>query len=160
MHQDPVFGMIHQGLHQDTPLQVPAFPDQILHRILVGDPDDVLFDDRAFIEILPGVEGLCHISELAEGYVGQVTDVVNVGDQIEVEIINVDDRGKVKVSHKVTLPGQGASSEGEGGRDRERGHDRDRDRDRDRGGRPGGGGRRGGGGGGGRGRERTGAGER
>jgi polyribonucleotide nucleotidyltransferase len=62
-------------------------------------------DFGAFIEILPGVEGLCHISELAEGYVGAVTDVVNVGDEIEVEIIAVDDRGKVKVSHRATLPG-------------------------------------------------------
>ncbi len=102
-------------------------------------------DFGAFIEILPGVEGLCHISELAEGYVGQVTDVVNVGDEIEVVIINVDDRGKVKVSHKATLEGAGSPSEGGG--------DRDRGRDRDRGGsgRPSGGGR---------GRERTGAGER
>ena len=57
-------------------------------------------DFGAFIEILPGVEGLCHISELAEGFVEQVTDVVNMGDQIEVVIINVDDRGKVKLSAK------------------------------------------------------------
>ncbi|MHC4262138.1 MAG: polyribonucleotide nucleotidyltransferase [Planctomycetota bacterium] len=60
-------------------------------------------DFGAFIEILPGVEGMCHISELAEGYVEKVTDVVNVGDQIEVVIINVDDRGKVKLSHKQLL---------------------------------------------------------
>jgi predicted RNA-binding protein with RPS1 domain len=46
---------------------------------------------------------MCHISELAEGYVEKVTDVVAVGDQIEVVIINVDDRGKVKLSHKQTL---------------------------------------------------------
>jgi len=57
-------------------------------------------DFGAFIEILPGVEGLCHISELAEGYVDRVTDVVNVGDKVEVVVINVDDRGKVKVSCK------------------------------------------------------------
>ncbi|MFT7667429.1 MAG: polyribonucleotide nucleotidyltransferase [Planctomycetota bacterium] len=57
-------------------------------------------DFGAFIEILPGVEGLCHISELAEGFVEQVTDVVNMGDQVEVVIINVDDRGKVKLSAK------------------------------------------------------------
>ncbi|HKX45917.1 MAG TPA: polyribonucleotide nucleotidyltransferase [Planctomycetota bacterium] len=57
-------------------------------------------DFGAFIEILPGVEGMCHISELAEGYVERVTDVVNVGDEIEVVIINVDDRGKVKLSHR------------------------------------------------------------
>jgi polyribonucleotide nucleotidyltransferase len=60
-------------------------------------------DFGAFIEILPGVEGLCHISELAEGYVDRVTDVVQVGESIEVVIINVDDRGKIKLSHKAAL---------------------------------------------------------
>jgi polyribonucleotide nucleotidyltransferase len=60
-------------------------------------------DFGAFIEILPGVEGLCHISELDEGYVDRVTDVVNVGDSVEVAIINVDDRGKIKLSRKATL---------------------------------------------------------
>ena len=64
-------------------------------------------DFGAFIEILPGVEGLYHISELDEGYVNRVTDVVQLGDQIEVEIINVDDRGKIKLSRKaVLLPAQ------------------------------------------------------
>src|SRR4029079_1007724 len=57
-------------------------------------------DFGAFIEILPGVEGLCHISELADGYVDRVTDVVQMGEQIEVVIINVDDRGKIKLSAK------------------------------------------------------------
>jgi polyribonucleotide nucleotidyltransferase len=60
-------------------------------------------DFGAFIEILPGVEGLCHISELDEGYVDRVSDVVNVGDSIEVEVINVDDRGKIKLSRKAVL---------------------------------------------------------
>ncbi len=60
-------------------------------------------DFGAFIEILPGVEGMCHISELAEGFVSKVTDVANVGDEIEVVVINVDDRGKIKLSHKQTL---------------------------------------------------------
>ena len=57
----------------------------------------------AFIEILPGVEGLCHISELGDGYVNKVTDIVSVGDQIEVEVINVDDRGKIKLSRRAVL---------------------------------------------------------
>jgi polyribonucleotide nucleotidyltransferase len=60
-------------------------------------------DFGAFIEILPGVEGLCHISELAEGYVERVGDVVNLGDVIDVVVINVDDRGKIKLSHKQAL---------------------------------------------------------
>ncbi|QDU85925.1 Polyribonucleotide nucleotidyltransferase [Planctomycetes bacterium Pla163] len=57
-------------------------------------------DFGAFIEILPGTEGMCHISELADGYVDKVTDVVNVGDEVEVVVINVDDRGKIKLSIK------------------------------------------------------------
>jgi len=60
-------------------------------------------DFGAFIEILPGVEGLCHVSELKDGYVERVTDVVNMGDQIEVVIIHVDDRGKIKLSAKAAM---------------------------------------------------------
>jgi polyribonucleotide nucleotidyltransferase len=57
-------------------------------------------DFGAFIEILPGVEGLCHISELADGFVEKVEDVIGMGDEVECVIINVDDRGKVKLSVK------------------------------------------------------------
>ncbi len=57
----------------------------------------------AFIEILPGTEGMCHISELAEGFVDRVEDVVAVGDEIDVVVINVDDRGKIKLSHRQAL---------------------------------------------------------
>ncbi|MCZ6598132.1 MAG: polyribonucleotide nucleotidyltransferase [Planctomycetota bacterium] len=60
-------------------------------------------DFGAFIEIIPGVEGMCHISELAEGYVDRVEDVVKPGDTIEVVVINVDDRGKIKLSHRQAL---------------------------------------------------------
>ncbi|QDV06555.1 Polyribonucleotide nucleotidyltransferase [Planctomycetes bacterium Poly30] len=86
-------------------------------------------DFGAFIEILPGVEALCHISELGEGFIENVTDVVNVGDEIDVIIINVDDRGKIKVSHKATLEGAESSDEEKGDDD---GGDDDRPR-RDRG---------------------------
>jgi len=103
-------------------------------------------DFGAFIEILPGVEALCHISELGEGFIEDVTDVVNVGDELEVEIIAVDDRGKIKVSHKATLEGAGAGDgDGDGDGDkggerrggRGRGRDRDDDGPRGRGGRGG-----------------------
>jgi polyribonucleotide nucleotidyltransferase len=93
-------------------------------------------DFGAFIEILPGVEALCHISELGEGFIEQVSDVVNVGDEIEVEIIAVDDRGKIKVSRKAVLaptdgaPGGGAPGGGEGDGDRGRRPRRDDDRPR------------------------------
>lgn len=53
----------------------------------------------AFIEILPGTEGLCHISELAEGRVDKVEDILNVGDEVRVKCLSVDTkRGRIKLS--------------------------------------------------------------
>jgi polyribonucleotide nucleotidyltransferase len=94
-----------------------------------------------------------HISELADGYVAKVTDVVKIGDEIKVKVINIDATGRIKLSVKEALRGEGGGDgtpagsepgppagdggpEGgpEGGRDRgsdrgpRRGHDRDRDR--------------------------------
>jgi len=60
-------------------------------------------DFGAFIEIAPGKDGLCHISELAEGYVKSVHDVVKVGDKIEVKVIAVDEQNRVKLSHKALM---------------------------------------------------------
>ena len=57
----------------------------------------------AFIEIAPGTDGLCHISELADGYVEQVEDVVNVGEEVRVKVINVDEQGRIKLSRKQAL---------------------------------------------------------
>ncbi|HVS18128.1 MAG TPA: polyribonucleotide nucleotidyltransferase [Planctomycetota bacterium] len=66
-------------------------------------------DFGAFIEILPGIEGLCHVSELSDGFVERVTDVINMGDTIEVEVINVDDRGKIKLSRRAVLQPAGGA---------------------------------------------------
>ena len=60
-------------------------------------------DFGAFIEILPGTEGLCHVSELSMDYVENVDDVCKVGDEMEVKVIGIDDQGKVKVSRKAVL---------------------------------------------------------
>ena len=60
-------------------------------------------DFGAFIEILPGQDGLCHVSELDNNYVKNVTDVCNVGDTLKVKVINIDDQGRVKLSRKATL---------------------------------------------------------
>ncbi len=57
----------------------------------------------AFIEILPGKDGLCHISELAEGRVGQVEDVLREGDRVRVKCIGIEDNGKVKLSLKSAI---------------------------------------------------------
>ena len=59
----------------------------------------------AFVEILPGKEGLVHISQLASKRVEQVEDVVSVGDKLRVKVVEVDGQGRVNLSHKATLPG-------------------------------------------------------
>ena len=57
----------------------------------------------AFIEVLPGKEGLCHISQLSSRRVEKVEDVVKVGDQLEVKVTEIDRQGRVNLSHKVLL---------------------------------------------------------
>lgn len=57
----------------------------------------------AFVEIIPGVEGLCHISELSDGYVKNVDDVCKMGDLIPVKLISIDDQGRLKLSRKQAL---------------------------------------------------------
>lgn len=57
-------------------------------------------DFGAFVEILPGRDGLCHISELSNEYVGNVNDVVKVGDMLKVKVLLVDEHDRVKLSHK------------------------------------------------------------
>jgi polyribonucleotide nucleotidyltransferase len=110
-------------------------------------------DFGAFIEILPGKDGLCHISELSDGYVGRVEDVVRMGDTVRVKVISIDDQDRVKLSRKVLLREEnpeaaaaeasanprppmgegGGERRGDGDRDRGRGGDRDRGRGGDRG---------------------------
>jgi len=57
----------------------------------------------AFVEVLPGTDGLVHISELAIERIGRVEDVCNVGDRMDVKVINIDADGKVRLSRKALL---------------------------------------------------------
>ncbi len=57
-----------------------------------------------FVELPGGKEGLCHISELSHERIAQVSDVCKEGDLLEVKVLDIDDRGKVRLSHKVLLP--------------------------------------------------------
>lgn len=57
----------------------------------------------AFIEILPGKDGLCHISELDEGYVASVADVCKVGDPVKVKVIAIDEQDRIKLSRKLAM---------------------------------------------------------
>ena len=60
-------------------------------------------DFGAFVEILPGTDGLVHISELANERVNKVTDVVKEGDELEVKVLEVDSRGRIRLSRKALL---------------------------------------------------------
>ncbi|MEW5767296.1 MAG: polyribonucleotide nucleotidyltransferase [bacterium] len=57
----------------------------------------------AFVEILPGKDGLVHISQLAEGHVRRVEDVVKEGDEVLVKVINIDEQGRISLSRKAAL---------------------------------------------------------
>ncbi len=65
----------------------------------------------AFVEILPGKDGLVHISELSDGYVSSVSDVCRVGDPMLVKAIAIDDQDRVKLSRKAALAERGLPDE-------------------------------------------------
>ena len=109
----------------------------------------------AFVEIMPGTDGLVHISELAPYRVREVADIVKEGDEMTVKVINIDETGKVRLSRKAVImespdydpaqyEGMEMATVEAGGGERERGG---RGGDRERGGRGGFRGGRGGGGG-------------
>jgi polyribonucleotide nucleotidyltransferase len=110
-------------------------------------------DFGAFVEILPGKDGLVHISEFSDGYVSSVADVCRVGDPMLVKAIAIDDQDRVKLSRKAALAERGQPDElasrvrppggdprgpavggppprrpSGGERDRDRGHGGERDR--------------------------------
>jgi len=58
----------------------------------------------AFVEIMPGVEGLLHISELQHARTEKTEDVVKVGDTVKVKLLEVDERGRMRLSRKALLP--------------------------------------------------------
>jgi len=70
-------------------------------------------DFGVFVEITPGVEGLCHISELSDGYVKSVDEVCKQGDLIPVKLLLIDDQGRFKLSRKAALIEMRKSSGGE-----------------------------------------------
>lgn len=71
-------------------------------RVYMGNVKRVV-DFGAFIEILPGTDGLCHISELSEGRTERVEDVVEIGDDVLVKVISVDHSGKIRLSLKEAI---------------------------------------------------------
>jgi len=100
----------------------------------------------AFVNLLPGVDGLVHISQLADYRVNNVEEIANVGDELTTMVIDIDPAGKIRLSRQAVLEGWSAEEARDrdrggrrgGGRDRDRGGRRERDRDRSmrNGGRP------------------------
>lgn len=104
----------------------------------------------AFVNLLPGVDGLVHISQLADYRVNNVEEIANVGDELTTMVIDIDPAGKIRLSRQAVLEGwsaeearerdRGGRRGGGGGRDRGGRGGRDRGRERDRsmrnGGRP------------------------
>ncbi|HEY9181445.1 MAG TPA: S1 RNA-binding domain-containing protein, partial [Candidatus Baltobacteraceae bacterium] len=64
----------------------------------------------AFVKILPGKEGLVHISQLAPTRVEKVEDVVKVGDEVMVKVMEIDGQGRINLSRKAVLTGTGAAA--------------------------------------------------
>jgi polyribonucleotide nucleotidyltransferase len=86
----------------------------------------------AFVEIMPGRDGLLHISEIDTKRVERVEDVLNVGDEVEVKVVNIDRDGKIRLSRKVLLPDYDEKIHGGGDRGPRGGGRRDRGRRDDR----------------------------
>jgi polyribonucleotide nucleotidyltransferase len=60
-------------------------------------------DFGAIVEFLPGVDGLCHVSQLSDTYIKNVSDVVKEGDELTVKVLDVEPNGRIRLSHKAVL---------------------------------------------------------
>jgi|YNPNPStandDraft_1061719.scaffolds.fasta_scaffold19228_1 polyribonucleotide nucleotidyltransferase len=104
-------------------------------------------DYGVFVELAPGVDGMVHVSQLADHPVKNVRDIVKLGDEIMVMVTNIDETGKIRLSRQAVLEGWtveqavekdrgvrgGARASDRGGREAHRGGERDRSRDAERG---------------------------
>jgi polyribonucleotide nucleotidyltransferase len=64
----------------------------------------------AFVEILPEKDGLLHISEIADRRINKVEDVLKLGDEVDVKVLGIDDRGKIKLSRRAAMAELDAAS--------------------------------------------------
>jgi polyribonucleotide nucleotidyltransferase len=100
---------------QDALARVEAIAEEIKVGRIYNGTVNSLKDFGVFVEIAPGKDGLCHISELAEGYVKRVDEVVKIGDKIPVKVIAIDDQNRVKLSRRAALAELNESTGGAGG---------------------------------------------
>ncbi|MBS0204631.1 MAG: polyribonucleotide nucleotidyltransferase [Planctomycetes bacterium] len=88
---------------EDALARVEAMTEEIkVGRIYNGTVSSIK-DFGAFIEIAPGKDGLCHVSELDTGFVKSVGDICKVGERIQVKVIAIDEQNRVKLSRKAVL---------------------------------------------------------
>ncbi|MHC4600792.1 MAG: polyribonucleotide nucleotidyltransferase, partial [Planctomycetota bacterium] len=121
------------GLDPEGMTRAQAYIEGLLATAEIGETYEgkvtSIKDFGAFVEILPGTEGLVHISEMGADYVASVRDVVNEGETVKVKVINIDDAGKVKLTMRLDESPEDAArrrgSRDSGGRPR-RGGGRDR----------------------------------
>jgi len=71
-----------------------------------------IVDFGAFVEILPGTDGLLHISQIGPGRVQRVSDVLKEGDEIQVKVLEIDKSGKIRLSRKEAMPESGQTAGG------------------------------------------------
>ena len=99
---------------EDALARIEALTEEIkVGKIYFGTVSSVK-DFGAFVEIAPGKDGLCHISELSDGYVKSVADVCKEGDKMHVKVIAVDDQNRVKLSRTAAMVEMGQSDEAAG----------------------------------------------
>jgi polyribonucleotide nucleotidyltransferase len=96
--------------------ELTATPE--LNKTYVGKVQRIT-DFGAFVEIMPGVDGLLHVSEIAHYRVKDVRDELKEGEQVMVKVINIDPSGKIRLSRKALLPAEPAAAQGPSDRKRE-----------------------------------------
>lgn len=96
-----------KAMVEDALARVEALTEEIKVGKIYNGTVSSIKDFGAFIEIVPGKDGLCHISELSDGYVKSVSEVCSEGDRMQVKVIAVDDQNRVKLSRKAVLAEQG-----------------------------------------------------
>ena len=96
--------------------ELTATPE--LNKIYMGKVQRIT-DFGAFVEIMPGTDGLLHVSEIANHRVKDVRDELKEGEQVMVKVINIDPSGKIRLSRKALLQEEGATASSGGSTDRD-----------------------------------------
>ena len=96
------------GTSEDSRLSLPAG-----HQVIGLENESVGFRDVRIVEVIPGTEGLLHISQIAESRIRTVNDILTEGDIVAVKVIEIDGNGKMRLSRKAALRDQPALAEKE-----------------------------------------------